>query len=65
MMNFKEFHDDEGPLYVDIREIAYFYEANEDEKEQRGVNTVLVFKNQNSLSVTEKITTVIEVMKWV
>ena len=65
MMNFKEFTDDEGVLYIDIREIAYFYEASEADREMRGVNTTLCFKNGNCISVIEKISVIKEVMKWV
>lgn len=64
MMNFKEFTDNEGSLFIDIREIAYFYEASNEEKEERGVNTTLCFKNGNCLSVNEKIAYVKDLMKW-
>ena len=65
MMNFKKFTDDEGSLFIDIREIAYFYEASDKEQIERGVNTTLCFKNGNCLSVKEKMTYLIEIMKWI
>ena len=58
MWNFKELHDDEGVIVINLYNISYFYKDIEDDK------TYLGMSNGTALVVKESVEEIYEMVKW-
>lgn len=58
MWKFKELHDDEGVIIVNLHNISYFYKDIEDGK------TYLGMSNGTALVVKESVEEIHEMVKW-